>query len=272
MLQDVIVLPHGGGPLPLLGEPSHKSMTDWLAKLPATLLQPPTAVLIVSAHWEASEPTLLSGPAPDLLFDYHGFPKSAYELTYPAKGAPQLAKRVHGLLEAAGFPARLDVTRGFDHGAFIPMMIMYPDADVPVIQLSLLKSLDAGTHLRLGRVLAPLRSEGVLLVASGMHSFHNMAGFFASDSTEPLEASSAFDEWVTQAVTAVAPQERERLLVDWEALAPRARFVHPREEHLLPLLVAVGAAGNSAGVRALETTILGTKASAFLFRDHDGNH
>ncbi|KAG8461634.1 hypothetical protein KFE25_001252 [Diacronema lutheri] len=268
MLQDVLVLPHGGGPMAMLGEPSHKGLTDWLATVPATLPRPPTAVLVISAHWEATEPTVLSSAAPELLFDYFGFPQSAYELAYPARGAPLLAEQLQQRLRDAGFVgAAQDVRRGYDHGVFIPLLFMFPRADVPVLQLSLLASLDAREHLRLGRAIAPLRAQGVLIVGSGMHSFHNMRGFRGAHGSDPIDASRDFDAWIVTAVTAVSPAERERLLGSWEALAPRARDVHPREEHLLPLLVCAGAAGESVGVRVLATVLMGTQASALAFRD-----
>jgi aromatic ring-opening dioxygenase catalytic subunit (LigB family) len=258
--------------MPALGEPSHKPMTDWLSTLAASLARAPTAVLVISAHWEEDAPTVQSGAAPELLYDYYGFPPAAYELQYPAKGAPELASRVQALLAAAGFAgAALDGERGYDHGVFIPLRFLFPAADVPVLALSLLRSLDPAAHLRLGRTLAPLREDGVLILGSGMHSYHNMRGFFGDgQGASPLDASAAFDEWLVRVLTTEAPDERARALVRWEALAPSARHVHPREEHLLPLLVCVGAADDSRATVALETTLLGTKASAFVFRDESG--
>lgn len=269
MRQDVLVVPHGGGPMPLLDEPSHAGMVEWLQTTRARLPRPPTAILVISAHWEAPVATVQSGSAPSLLYDYHGFPRQTYQLDYRPKGAPELAARVQGLLAQSGIKSSADGARGFDHGVFVPLMFMCPDADVPVMQLSLLASLDAREHVRLGAALAPLRDEGVLLVGSGMHSFHNMRGFAppgAPLSELGQRASAAFDAWLAETVLLPADARNERL-ASWDSLAPRAREAHPREEHLLPLMVAAGAAGSSRAVVELQTEIMGTKASGYVFTD-----
>lgn len=199
----------------------------------------PAAVLMVSAHWEEAEFTLTSGLKPPMIYDYGGFPEFTYRIHYDAPGDPRLAARVKGLLESAGIPARLDAERGFDHGAFTPLKVIYPHADVPIVQLSLKTGLDPATHLAMGRALAPLRDEGVLIVGSGL-SYHNLRQFFS-----PLAwgRSREFDAWLNGALLGGSAGDRSKLLTAWES-APSARAAHPREEHLLPLMVAVGAAGD----------------------------
>jgi aromatic ring-opening dioxygenase catalytic subunit (LigB family) len=194
-----------------------------------------------------------------LLFDYYGFPPESYRLTWPAPGAPALAKRVRALLEAAGVPSAEDAERGFDHGAFVPLKLTWPDAKIPTLQLSLRTGLDPEEHLAIGRALAPLRDEGVFIVGSGM-TFHNMRGFGDPRAT-PI--SEAFDAWLQQAAT--APQaQRDSQLADWEA-APAARLAHPREEHLIPLMVIAGAAGADVGSVGYSGKLMGTRLSAYHF-------
>jgi aromatic ring-opening dioxygenase catalytic subunit (LigB family) len=174
-----------------------------------------------------------------MIYDYYGFPDYTYRIRYDAPGDPALAEGVKALIEAAGMPARLDAGRGFDHGAYTPLNVMYPRADVPVVQLSLKAGLDPDTHLALGRALSPLRDDGVLIVGSGL-TYHNLRQFFSPRGWGP---SREFDGWLQAVLIAGNPKDRGKLLADWEA-APAARAAHPREEHLLPLMVAVGAAGH----------------------------
>jgi aromatic ring-opening dioxygenase catalytic subunit (LigB family) len=197
------------------------------------------AVLMISAHWEEPAFTLTSNPRPPMIYDYGGFPDYTYHIHYDAPGDPALAARVKSLLDVAGLPARLDTERGFDHGAFTPLKVMYPNADVPVVQLSLKRGLDPATHLAMGRALMALRSEGVLIVGSGL-SYHNLRQFFSPAAFGP---SREFDAWLNGALLGGSPADRTKLLTGWES-APSARAAHPREEHLLPLMVAVGAAGD----------------------------
>jgi aromatic ring-opening dioxygenase catalytic subunit (LigB family) len=222
--------------MPLLGEPSHASMVEFLRGHKHR----PSAVLIISAHWQCAVATLTSGARPPLIFDYGGFPPESYQYTYAARGDPGLAKRAAALLQTAGIAARLDESRGWDHGVFVPMMLMYPKAAVPIVCLSLLNDPDPARHLELGRILRPLRDEGVLILGSGS-SYHNMGGFFGGV-PNAAEASAAFDAYLTAACAAPAA-ERRKLLCNWER-APHARDCHPPqgEEHLLPLLVVAGAA------------------------------
>jgi aromatic ring-opening dioxygenase catalytic subunit (LigB family) len=209
-----------------------------LAAMPGQIGVTPRAVLMVSAHWEEAEFTLTSNPRPPMIYDYGGFPEYTYHIRYDAPGDPALAARAQALIEAAGMPARLDAERGFDHGAFTPLKVIYPDASVPVVQLSLKTGLDPATHLRMGRALDPLRDEGVLIVGSGL-SYHNLREFFSPRAYGP---SREFDAWLNGVLLGGNLDDRDKLLTAWEA-APAARAAHPREEHLLPLMVAVGAAG-----------------------------
>jgi aromatic ring-opening dioxygenase catalytic subunit (LigB family) len=238
----VYFISHGGGPWSYMDDPSraaYAKLEASLAAMPRQIGARPAAVLMISAHWEEPEFTLMSSPAPPMIYDYGGFPEYTYHIRYDAPGDPVLAARVKGLIESAGMPARLDAERGFDHGAFTPLKVIYPDAGVPVVQLSLKAGLDPATHLGMGRALAPLRDEGVLIVGSGL-SYHNLRQFFSPLAYGP---SREFDAWLNGALSGGSSADRDKLLTDWEN-APSARAAHPREEHLLPLMVAAGAAGN----------------------------
>jgi len=257
-------IPHGGGPCFFMDwNPPHAwdRMADFLKGLAATLPARPRAIVMVSAHWQESAFTVTSGAQPDLIYDYHGFPPHTYALQYPAPGDPRLAARVAGLLEAAGLPAQQDASRGFDHGMFIPMLLMFPSADIPVVQLSLSSTLDPALHLAAGRALQALRDEGGLNIGSGM-SYHNMRGY-GDPRSGPI--SDDFDAWLTGAVQA-APAQRQQSLTDW-AQAPSARLCHPprAEEHLLPLMVVAGAAGQDPGQKVFSDRVMETTLSAFRF-------
>lgn len=258
----VVYVPHGGGPWSFVDFGVPKSEVMGLARywerLPA-LAPDAQAVLVVSAHWETEVPTLMTAAAPPMLYDYYGFPPASYELTWPAPGAPELAPRVRELLAVAGFDAAEDHERGFDHGTFIPLKRAYPEPSLPTLQLSMLQDLDPARHLALGRALAPLRDEGVFIVGSGL-SYHNMRGFRKSSSRP---ASLAFDTWLREAVMA-EPEERARRLAAWLE-APHAREVHPREEHLLPLMVAAGAAGTDPASIGYNDDIMGVRVSGVHF-------
>jgi aromatic ring-opening dioxygenase catalytic subunit (LigB family) len=242
-LMPVVFLPHGGGPMPLLNEPNHRSLTAFLQSLGRELPRP-QALLVVTAHWESNEVAISNSARPSMIYDYSGFPPESYQFQYPAAGNPELAQTLYQLFKAANIPVRLDPQRGFDHGTFVPLMLMYPSADIPVLQLSLLHSLDPADHIAIGQVLAPLRAQGVLIVGSGM-SFHNMQSFFSRD-THTRERSRRFDDWLTQVVLDTPDYSvQQQHLIAWSQ-APEARFCHPREEHLLPLHVCLGAAGEQA--------------------------
>ena len=237
---------HGGGPWPWMRAQTgatYDRLAASLADLPRRIGAAPRAVLMVSAHWEADAFTVQGHARPPMLYDYGGFPAHTYAVRYDAPGDPVLARRVQALIAGAGLPAAFDAARGFDHGTFSPMAAIYPAADVPVVQLSLRRGLDPAEHLALGRALAPLRREDVLIVGSGL-SYHNLRNFGPS----ARDASHAFDDWLDQAVVRTPPARRDAALVAWES-APAARLAHPREEHLIPLMVAAGAAGGEAAER-----------------------
>ena len=214
---------------------SYRELAAFLAGLPARIGVTPKALLVISGHWEEADFAVMAHPEPPMLYDYYGFPPHTYQVRYAAPGAPDLAARVGALITAAGFATHADDERGFDHGTFTPLAVMYPHADVPVVQLSLRADFDPAAHIALGRALAPLREEGVLVIGSGL-SYHNLRAMGAMG----REPSRQFDDWLCAALAA-DPQARVNHLLHWEA-APAARFAHPREEHLLPLMVAVGAA------------------------------
>ncbi|KWS32804.1 DODA-type extradiol aromatic ring-opening family dioxygenase [Pseudomonas syringae] len=257
-------IPHGGGPCFFMDPPAGWPPTSWdrmaafLCELDALIGRRPRAVIIVSGHWEARQPTVNNGVSPPLLFDYSGFPAHTYELTWPAPGAPDVADEIIELLEGAGFVTNTDNRRGYDHGVFIPFKLVYPDADVPVVQLSLLASRDPVEHLTMGRALASLRDRNILIVGSGM-SYHNIPNFFSGRGND---AATAFDAWLGDVI--IDPGTREVNLANWQT-APAARLAHPEAEHLLPLLVAAGAGTGEVGVRIYHDRIVGKPFSAFQF-------
>lgn len=228
---------HGGGPWPWIKDmmPGMETLEAALQDMPRQIGTTPKAVLVISGHWDADPLAVMASPHPPMVYDYYGFPAHTYQIKYPAPGSPEVARRVQALLQGAGFPARLDEHRGFDHGTFAPLVVMYPQADVPVLQLSLRSDYDPAAHLAIGRALAPLRDEGVLIVGSGL-SYHNLR-LMGPRAHEP---SRAFDGWL-QATLAAEPRERSAGLTRWSD-APAARMAHPQEDHLIPLMVAVGAA------------------------------
>jgi aromatic ring-opening dioxygenase catalytic subunit (LigB family) len=257
-------IPHGAGPCFFMDwNPAHTwdRMAAFLKGIADTLPATPRAVLLVSGHWLEPAFTLTGHAQPPLVYDYQGFPAHTYELTYPAPGDPGLAERIARLLSRDGGQARIDDARGLDHGAFIPLKLMFPKAEVPVIQLSLRRDLDPAAHIHAGRALAALRDEGVLIVGSGM-SFHNMRGYGDARFTP---VSGEFDAWLTAAVEG-APAGRDALLADWTR-APHARLCHPPggEEHLIPLLVAAGAAAGNPGRKVYSEKVMETTISAFRF-------
>jgi aromatic ring-opening dioxygenase catalytic subunit (LigB family) len=262
--QPAIFLPHGGGPCFFMdwtwGPPdTWHSTQHFLEGLAATLPETPRALLVISGHWEEPAFTASAAAAPKLIFDYSGFPEHTYQLTWPAPGYPELAARVAGLLKGAGLPAATSPNRGYDHGVFVPLKVAFPEAQIPVVTLSLASSLDPALHIAAGRALASLREEGVLIIGSGM-SFHNLRAYLRP---ETLERSRAFDAWLRRAVESAAP-ERDPLLKAWRS-APFADFAHPREEHLVPLFVAAGAAGQAPGTRIFTGEPMGAAISAYRF-------
>lgn len=265
-LMPVVFVPHGGGPMPLLGDANHRELTHFMQTLAADLPRP-TAILVITAHWEEEVVSVTYSSAPGMMYDYYGFPPESYEFKYPASGDQPLAKQIQQLLQDQNIPARLDNHRAFDHGTFVPLMLMYPAADIPVVQLSLLASLDPAAHIATGKALAPLRAQGVLIVGSGM-SFHNMRAFFSGDPAVKGK-SETFDKWLTETLCAsnLTNQEREQRLRDWAA-APQGRFCHPREEHLLPLHLCWGAAnqGSPTAEQNFSGVLFNTAISGYIWR------
>lgn len=259
----VVYCSHGGGPLPLLGEPGHRAMADFMRQLPSRLRRP-DAIVVVSAHWEEPVATLTGAANPPMLYDYYGFPEESYRITYPAPGDPTLAQRIADELGAHRQSSRIDGERGFDHGLFVPLKLMYPQADIPAIQVSLLASLDATAHVALGKALRNLMGENILVIGSGA-SFHNVQGFSMTRTGEADPRNDAFQDWLIDVCTvAITPEEREQRLIDWEQ-APYARYCHPREEHLLPLHVCAAMAQRPATV-VFDDDIIDKRAVAFLWQ------
>ncbi|CAK7246256.1 MAG: hypothetical protein STHCBS139747_007880 [Sporothrix thermara] len=255
----VVALSHGGGPMPVLGDPSHDELVKSMrTRVPAILgltnstdpARRPKAIVLVTAHWSERVPTISTGEKPSLLYDYSGFPAESYHLRYDAPGSPAVAQRVAGLLQGAGFRPALDNQRGWDHGVFVPMLLVHPAADVPVVQVSVLASEDPTAHFAMGRALAPLRDENIAIVGSGFASFHNLRLMFAGITRDPATRAQ-LTEW-NEAVSAAAtePDEaaREAAFAQWRTF-PAAYMTHPRggAEHFMPLIVCAGAAGNEAG-------------------------
>ncbi|HWL62164.1 MAG TPA: class III extradiol ring-cleavage dioxygenase [Steroidobacteraceae bacterium] len=255
-----LYVPHGGGPCFFMEDPQGiwTGMSRFLASLPASLPERPQAILIVSGHWETRGFALTGAVQPPLVYDYYGFPAHTYQLRYDVPGAPVLAAHIAALLQRAGFAAQVDPVRGLDHGVFVPLKVAFPDATVPVVELSLDAGLDAALHLAAGRALAPLRAEGVLVMGAGM-SFHNLRALGDPRLTVP---SQQFDAWLDAAACAPAEQ-RASLLARWQE-APAARLAHPRPEHLLPLMVAAGAS-DQPGRRIYAEEVLGTMIAGFAF-------
>lgn len=263
--QPTIFLSHGGGPCfwitlpPPFGPHAFDNLKSYLAGLLSTLDERPKAILVISGHWEEGRPTVSTAAAPPMFFDYQGFPKHTYQLSHPAPGAPDLAEKVRTLLAGKGIETDADAERGFDHGVFVPLMIIDAEARIPIVMLSMQQDMDPAFHMEIGNALVPLRDEGILIVGSGM-SYHNVRAFPDGAS----EASAAFDGWLDQVVSGMSPEDRRRSLIRW-AKAPGARACHPREDHLMPLMVVAGAADDDSGRRVFNDRIAGKTISAFAF-------
>ena len=267
-MQPTYFINHGGGPCFFLDPGPMRDMwgelETYLYGFADTLDARPRAILVISGHWEEPHPTINAAAAPALLFDYGGFPAHTYRLTWPAPGDPRLAARVGELLRAAGIESGSTTSRGWDHGVFVPLKVMFPHADIPTVQLSLQHGLDPSAHLAIGRALTRLREEGVLIVGSGQ-SYHNMGGFrggFRGGGGAADPAAEAFDAWLRDAMADGAT--RDRALTAW-AQAPGARQAQPHEDHLLPLMVAAGAASGEPGRTVFHGHALGKPISGFRF-------
>jgi 4,5-DOPA dioxygenase extradiol len=232
-----IFVSHGSPTLPFDDVPARDFLRGLGAKLGT-----PKAVLVASAHWDTPAPALNAVERNATIHDFYGFPKPLYELRYEAPGAPALAERAAALLDGAS----LDTERGLDHGAWVPLMLMYPGADIPVLQLSVQSRMGAAHHIALGRALAPLREEGVLVLGSGGF-VHNLRTIDWNGGPEP-EWSRAFAQWTHEKLVA----RDEAALADYRRRAPQAAEAHPTEEHFMPLFVAYGAGG--AKVERLHTS------------------
>ncbi len=261
-MQPTFFINHGGGPCFFLKpgpmRATWKPLEDYLGRFASTLPEPPRALLVISAHWEEAVPTVNASSAPKLLFDYGGFPDYTYQITWPAPGSPQIAAHVRRLLSDAGIRSAANDRRGYDHGVFVPLKVAFPNADIPVVQLSMLRGLDPALHLTIGRALRPLRSQGVLIIGSGQ-TYHNMIGFAGSGKDLRAEA---FDAWLRHAVTQT--DTREQSLIEWEQ-AGGARDAQPHEDHLLPLMVAAGAASGEAAIVDFHDQVVGKPISGFRF-------
>jgi aromatic ring-opening dioxygenase catalytic subunit (LigB family) len=261
---------HGAGPLPVLGDPSQaeviRSLEEFSSQVRASEV---SAMLLISAHWEEDLPTVTTAARPSLLYDYYGFPASTYAFDYAPEGSPSLARRVRELLGGSGGgggggrpQTRGDGERGFDHGVFIPLMLMVPDASIPVVQLSLVKGLDPAAHMAMGRALSALRREGVAIVGSGM-STHNIRALMSGSDAHTAD-TLRWDDWLADTCALEDPAERSARLRAWRS-APAAEENHPREEHLAPLFVVAGAAGMDKGAPTCRGKMMGAHFSSFMF-------
>jgi aromatic ring-opening dioxygenase catalytic subunit (LigB family) len=257
----IIYISHGGGPLPILGEPSHNEMVKFMKDLPSKLRKP-EAIIVISAHWEENVVTIQGGNHPEMLYDYYGFPDEAYKINYPSMGSKEYTGKISGILDSHGIKHSINDDRGYDHGHFIPLMLMYPEADIPSLQISLLHNLDANDHINLGKALSKLVSENILIIGSGF-SFHNLREYNLSSNIEDTRNNLFQDYLIEACTTDLEQKEREKKLIEWKN-APNARYCHPRPEHLLPLHVCVGIANDKAKL-IFNNYIAGKRAVAFLW-------
>jgi aromatic ring-opening dioxygenase catalytic subunit (LigB family) len=257
-----LFLSHGGGPWPFMEDRrvQYAKTADAFSNLPQLLPETPKAVLVITGHWEAEDFTVSTSAHPPMVYDYYGFPEHTYHLKYPAPGQPELAAEVKTLLAKAGLSCREDPNQGFDHGTFVPLGLMYPNADMPIVLLSLKASYDAAEHVRVGQAIASLRDAGILIIGSGL-TYHNMRGFGRAES-RPV--SYDFEAYLNEAISHPDADRRNAMLVAWER-APSARLAHPREDHLLPLMVAAGAAGRDVGKRVFVDEVANVAMASYVF-------
>ncbi|MFT6896045.1 MAG: 4,5-DOPA dioxygenase extradiol [Paraglaciecola sp.] len=262
---NIAFISHGGGPMPLLNDPDHTQLVAYLKSL-AGKLEKPSAILLISAHWEEAVATITASAKPKMIYDYSGFPPETYQLQYPSPGEPVLAVKVQQALQHAGIAVKLDQQRGYDHGLYVPLMLMYPQADIPAIQLSLVNNLDAEQHLAIGKALQALDYDNLLVIGSGF-SFHNMREFFAPDTEDRRSKNQGFEHWLHTTVSdkKMPETQRSESMINW-AKAPHARYCHPREEHLLPLHICYGLAGRASDEHE-NITIINKQSSAFVWRN-----
>jgi len=257
-----LFLSHGGGPWPFMEDRrvQYARTAEEFGRLPRLLPERPKAVLVITGHWEADAFTVSTSAQPPMVYDYYGFPEHTYHLKYPAPGMPELAAKVKALLASEGVACREDPNQGFDHGTFVPLGLMYPNADMPIVLLSLKSAYDAADHIKAGEAIAALRDEGILIVGSGL-TYHNMRGF---NRPESKPVSYDFEAYLNEAISNPDPARRNAMLIDWEN-APSARLAHPREDHLLPLMVAAGAAGRDIGKRVFVDEVAGVAMASYMF-------
>lgn len=257
-----IFLSHGGGPWPFVPEMKAQfaRTAQWLSELPGTLPLKPKAILSISGHWVTEEFMVSTAKEPPMVYDYSGFPEHTYHLKYAARGSPEIAARVQELLTSAGIKNGSDPKRGFDHGTFVPLVMMYPEAEIPVVSMSIKRNYDPLDHIKLGEALKPLRDEGVLIIGSGL-SYHNMRGF---GSVQALAVSQLFGRWLGETIAIPDQAERDKALLVWEQ-APAARQAHPREDHLIPLMAVSGAAGRDLGRTVFIDHVFGVDMASYQF-------
>ncbi|CAH1906059.1 Aromatic ring-opening dioxygenase, catalytic subunit, LigB family [Candidatus Nitrotoga sp. HW29] len=255
---------HGGGPWPYIDDMKKQfaKTARELSQLPANLPCKPKAILVITGHWEESEFTVSTAASPPMRYDYSGFPEHTYQIKYPAPGSPALASRVRELLGQAGISSKKNPHQGFDHGTFVPLFLMYPDANIPVVMLSLKSNYDPLEHIQAGEALKPLRDEGILIIGSGL-TYHNMQGFGQVNATP---VSEQFEQYLNKAISEPNPVNRAEKLINWET-APVARLAHPREDHLIPLMVVVGAAGDDVGRRVFVDKVFNVAMASYRFGD-----
>ncbi|GMN89634.1 DODA-type extradiol aromatic ring-opening family dioxygenase [Francisella sciaenopsi] len=258
-----IFISHGGGPLPLLGDKNHQELVNALQTL-SQKFKKPEAIIVISAHWEEPIVTITAKQNPSLIYDYYGFPEESYNIKYPAFGNPELANKLYNIFNNLKIPSKLDFDRGFDHGLFVPLKIMYPNADIPCIQISLNQNLDPSQHINIGEAISQLDQPNLLIIGSGF-SFHNMRAFFNTSLDKNNEMNKSFEKWLVDTCSNrnLTEQERTHKLINWED-APNARYCHPREEHLIPLHVCYGA--NKTACKEYQTlSILNKESSIYIW-------
>ncbi|KAF7559801.1 hypothetical protein G7046_g4362 [Stylonectria norvegica] len=273
----VIALSHGGGPMPILGDSNHETIVYSLKNRVPKILQlgtpnQPRAIVLVTAHWQTNIPTISSSAKHDLYYDYSGFPKAAYAIKYPAPGSPEIAREIHDALEAEGLGAQLDAQRGWDHGVFVPLSLVLPKADIPIIQMSVLDSEDPESHLRMGSALAKLRESNIAIVGSGFASFHNgnimrQLMRLGQEHRDQFHGKTvAWNAALTEATTLPDKAKRWAALKAWRSL-PDANLMHPPSagEHFMPLLVCAGAAADGEAAKRYSDEFLGVEINTYYW-------
>jgi aromatic ring-opening dioxygenase catalytic subunit (LigB family) len=264
--QPVYFIPHGGGPWPFIDNSrfggAWADLGAFLKTIRDDLPEKPKAIVIVTAHWDDTETvTVSTAEKPGMYYDYYGFPPHTYELKYPAPGAPDIAEEVRQALTTAGIAVATDSERGYDHGTFIPLMMAFPDADIPVVQVSIRKDLDPAFHIAFGKALAPLRDEGILIIGSGL-TYHNMRMFGSTDPNH-VEQAIRFDDWLKDTLESTDMQKRDGNLVHWLE-NPDAKACHfPTPEHFLPVMVTAGAGAGTQGRQVFKGEVLGKPYSGY---------